>query len=49
MRALYAVLTLGLAATPAFANVNLVPEPGSLALVGLAFAIGVAVTRRNKK
>ena len=47
MRALYALIVLGTAASPAFANV--LPEPGSLALVGVAIAAGIAVAIRRKK
>lgn len=41
-----------LVAAPAFAGtviVNRVPEPGTLALVGLAAAVGYVVTRNKKK
>lgn len=47
MRALYVLLTLGFAATPAFANV--IPEPSSIALVGLGLAVAIAVAVRKKK
>ena len=42
-----------LVSAPAFAGVltvpNRVPEPGTLALVGLAAAVGYVVTRNKKK
>jgi hypothetical protein len=42
-----------LVAAPAFAGTiipsNKVPEPGTLALVGLAAAVGYVVTRNKKK
>ena len=36
-------------AGPAFANFSVVPEPGSLALVGIAIAGLVLVARKGKK
>ncbi len=48
MRALLSSIALALIASPAFAAVD-IPEPGSLALVGVAIAAAVAVGLRKKK
>ena len=48
MRALFSSLLLALMAAPAFAA-EPIPEPGSLALVGIAAAAGLFVALRKKK
>lgn len=49
MRSLYTTLALLVAASPAFAAVppNSVPEPGTLALVGLAAAAAFVLRKRK--
>ena len=43
------VVAATLASTSAFAGVVEIPEPGTWALLGLAAAIGIAVTRKKRK
>jgi len=47
MRKFASLLLLSIAATPAFAEVNVVPEPESLALLAVGVA-GLLVTRLKK-
>ena len=50
MRAILSTLMLSLLSAPAFAVEQLpIPEPGSLALIGIAGVAGLTVYLRNKK
>lgn len=49
MRAILSTLLLSLLSAPTFAVDNTVPEPGSLALMGIAGVAGLTVYLRNKK
>ncbi len=47
MRKLLSFLILALAASPAFAEVNELPEPGTIALLAAGFA-GLVLAKRKK-
>lgn len=49
MRALLSIALLSILSAPAFAAVNTVPEPETLALIGVGIAGLVASRLRNKK
>lgn len=50
MRAILSTLLLSLLSAPTFAvDANPIPEPGSLALMGIAGVAGLTVYLRNKK